>query len=90
MNLDPAGSPRHEQTVAVALIFIVAQRRWRNAPRGNLKDKSKVTKAELAVSEQRTEGPGRVLTSVLTPKPTAPKVLLPAADIRKVTQMGDK
>jgi hypothetical protein len=26
MNLDPTGSPRHEQTVAVALIFIIA---WR-------------------------------------------------------------
>jgi hypothetical protein len=25
MNLDPTGSPRHEQTVAVALRFIVAQ-----------------------------------------------------------------
>jgi hypothetical protein len=25
MNLDPSGSPRHEQTVAVALRFIVAQ-----------------------------------------------------------------
>jgi hypothetical protein len=25
MNLDPTGSPRHEQTVAVALILIVAQ-----------------------------------------------------------------
>src|ERR1700683_2279902 len=25
MNLDPTGSPRHEQTVAVALIFIIAQ-----------------------------------------------------------------
>jgi two-component system, chemotaxis family, chemotaxis protein CheY len=25
MNLDPSGSPRHEQTVAVALIFIIAQ-----------------------------------------------------------------
>jgi len=25
MNLDPTGSPRHEQTVAVALKFIVAQ-----------------------------------------------------------------
>jgi hypothetical protein len=26
MNLDPTGSPRHEQTVAVALKFIIAQR----------------------------------------------------------------
>ena len=25
MNLDPTGSPRHEQTVAVALINIIAQ-----------------------------------------------------------------
>jgi hypothetical protein len=25
MNLDPTGSPRHEQTVAVALRFIIAQ-----------------------------------------------------------------
>jgi hypothetical protein len=25
MNLDPTGSPRHEQTVAVALEFIIAQ-----------------------------------------------------------------
>jgi hypothetical protein len=25
MNLDPTGSPRHEQTVAVALILIIAQ-----------------------------------------------------------------
>jgi hypothetical protein len=25
MNLDPTGSPRHEQTVAVASIFIIAQ-----------------------------------------------------------------
>jgi hypothetical protein len=96
MNLDPTGSPRHEQTVAVALIFIIAQRRWRNALRGNLKDKSKVTKAELAVSEQTTESPdsrpapGPGLTSVLHQTPTASKVLLPAADIRKVTQMGDK
>jgi hypothetical protein len=26
MNLDPTGSPRHEQTVAVALINIIAQK----------------------------------------------------------------
>jgi hypothetical protein len=26
MNLDPTGSPRHEQTVAVALKIIIAQR----------------------------------------------------------------
>jgi hypothetical protein len=88
MNLDPTGSPRHEQTVAVALIFIIAQQRWRNAPRGNLKDKSKVTKAELAVSEQTTESPdSRQLLALHRSytEPTASKVLLPAADIRKVT-----
>jgi hypothetical protein len=30
MNLDPTGSPRHEQTVAVALALIIA---WRAHPR---------------------------------------------------------
>jgi hypothetical protein len=41
MNLDPTGSPRHEQTVAVALKFIIAHdsvhSRWLAAAQANRK-----------------------------------------------------
>src|SRR5271170_6106755 len=43
MNLDPTGSPRHEQTVAVALRFIIAQDSVQRPGDGNRKEQSMVT-----------------------------------------------
>jgi hypothetical protein len=43
MNLDPTGSPRHEQTVAVALKIIIAQDSVQRPGAKNLKEYSEVT-----------------------------------------------
>jgi hypothetical protein len=43
MNLDPTGSPRHEQTVAVALRFIIAQDSVQRSGDENRQEQSMVT-----------------------------------------------
>ncbi len=43
MNLDPTGSPRHEQTVAVALRVIIAQDPVQRLGRKNEQEQSIVT-----------------------------------------------
>jgi len=43
MNLDPTGSPRHEQTVAVALETIIAQCMVQRVEHKREDDHSKVT-----------------------------------------------